>query len=83
MKERRCSWHDIVLAFLAVMVTGGFFTCLGALMWLTIPEGNREVMLTMTGVLGTAWVGIISYFFGSSASSSRKDDTINQLAKPS
>ena len=80
--DRRCSWHDIILALLSLAVTGGFFGCLAALMWWTIPEGNREVMLTMTGVLGTAWVGVIGYFFGSSAGSAQKDATISALSKP-
>lgn len=73
---------DIIKVFLTVATTFGFFGCLWMLMERPAPEGNREVLLVMTGALGAAWGNnIIGWAFGSSASSSRKDDTISALSK--
>ncbi len=76
--------HDIIRLFLTVAVTAGFFGCLAALIFKEVPAANRDVLLTMTGSLGTAWAGcIVAWAFGSSAQSATKDATISQLARPS
>ena len=61
---------------LAIGVTAGFFGILGGLMYGQIQHAPQiDIML---GSLGTAWTGIIGFYFGSSASSQNKDNLLHQ-----
>lgn len=65
------SWIPPVLA---MSVTIGFFGILAGLMYGQIQHAPQiDIML---GALGTAWTGIISFYFGSSASSQAKNELI-------
>ena len=65
------SWVPPVLA---VAVTIGFFSILAGLMLGGVSHGTEiDIML---GSLGTAWTGIIAFYFGSSSSSQTKDAMI-------
>ena len=70
------SW---IPGFLAIFITAGFFGILLALMYGQVQKSN-EIMI-MLGSLGTAWAGVVSFYFGSSASSQNKDATIHNLSK--
>jgi hypothetical protein len=39
---------------------------------------KSDELLMMLGSLSTAWGGIINFFFGSSASSQKKDELLHQ-----
>ncbi len=65
---------------LAGGVTLGFFGILALMMFHEVPAGGKDVLLAMTGTLGTAWVAVVSYYFGSSAGSSAKTDALANLA---
>ena len=59
---------------LAILVTIGFFSILTGLMLGRVEHGAEiDIML---GSLGTAWTGIIAFYFGSSSSSQKKDTMI-------
>jgi len=61
---------------LAIGVTVGFFGILFGLMYGQIQHAPQiDIML---GSLGTAWTGIIGFYFGSSASSQNKDSLLHQ-----
>jgi hypothetical protein len=61
---------------LAIGVTLGFFGILGGLMYGKIEHAPQiDIML---GSLGTAWTGIIAFYFGSSAGSQAKDQLLHQ-----
>jgi hypothetical protein len=61
---------------LAIIVTLGFFGILGGMM--TGRVTSSEALMIMLGSLGTAWTGIIAFYFGSSASSQNKDQLLHQ-----
>lgn len=67
------SWIPPVMA---LGVTCGFFGILFGLMYGQIQHAPQiDIML---GSLGTAWTGIISFYFGSSASSQAKTELLRQ-----
>jgi hypothetical protein len=71
---------DWVPKVLAMSVTAGFFGILVLMALKALPEPNRDLVNVIVGALGTAWISIISYYFGTSAGSMRKTEL---LAKPS
>lgn len=73
MQKTVKSW---VPPFLAIGVTAGFFGILIGLM-LGLTKQNPEIDI-MLGSLGTAWTGVISFYFGSSEGSQIKDQLLHQ-----
>jgi len=65
------SW---VPASLSMVITIGFFGILGFMM--TSEYVSSEPLLVMLGSLGTAWVAIVNYWFGSSFGSQKKDSML-------
>jgi hypothetical protein len=66
---------SIVPPILSILVTVGFFGILIGLMSGQIH--TSDALMLMLGSLGTAWTGIIAFYFGSSASSQAKDAMIH------
>jgi plasmid maintenance system antidote protein VapI len=76
-REMQATTRSIVPPVLAAIVTVGFFGIL-VMMLLGKVDSNNPPILMMLGSLGTAWTGIIAYYFGSSAGSQAKTDLLSK-----
>jgi membrane-bound ClpP family serine protease len=68
--------NDWIPRVLALLITVGFF---GILVWMLVngmPTSGTEALLMMLGALGTAWTGVINFYYGSSAGSKAKTEAI-------
>jgi hypothetical protein len=63
-------------------VTAGFFGILLLMALRALPEANRDLVNVVVGALGTAWISIIGYYFGTSAGSMRKTELLAQPSVP-
>jgi hypothetical protein len=79
-RDMQASTKSIVPPLLAGTVTVGFFGIMGMMFFNKIDSSNPAILM-MLGSLGTAWTGIISYYFGSSAGSQAKTDLLSKAAK--
>jgi hypothetical protein len=71
--------NKLITPILGLFVTVGFFGLLTLAAYKAFPPENERMLDIMTGSLGTAWIGIVMYYFGSSASSSRKQDSLDKM----
>lgn len=73
--------NDWIPRAMAIMVTFGFFGILAWLLVRGVPPSGSETLIYMLGALGTAWTGIVQFYFGSSAGSKAKTDAMVQGEK--
>lgn len=77
---------------LAILYTLGYLSMMGALMVLNIPENNRELLLTLVGIMSAAQLGIIKFYYDGSqgaqaaqvaniARSAKNETALQEIAK--
>jgi hypothetical protein len=76
-REMQATTRSLMPPILAGSVTIGFFAIM-TLMFFNKVDSNNPAILMMLGSLGTAWTGIIAYYFGSSAGSQAKTDLLSK-----
>ena len=74
-RDMQTTTQSIIPPLLSILVTIGFFGILAYLMVTPADTANTPLMI-MLGSLGTAWTGIIAFYFGSSAGSRAKDQML-------
>jgi hypothetical protein len=76
-RDMQAATRSMMPPILAGAVTIGFFAIM-VLMFIGRVDSNNPAILMMLGSLGTAWTGIIAYYFGSSAGSQAKTDLLSK-----
>jgi len=75
-RKMQMQTNDWIPRVLALLITVGFF---GILIWMLVkgmPATGTEALLMMLGALGTAWTGVVNFYYGSSAGSKAKTDAL-------
>jgi len=78
-RDMQAATRSLMPPILAGSVTIGFFGIMGMMFNGQVDSSNPAILM-MLGSLGTAWTGIISYYFGSSAGSQAKTDLLSKKA---
>jgi ABC-type iron transport system FetAB permease component len=78
-RDMQAATRSMMPPLLAGSVTVGFFGIMGMMFNGQVDSSNPAILM-MLGSLGTAWTGIISYYFGSSAGSQAKTDLLSKKA---
>jgi hypothetical protein len=71
-RKREMEVKDNTPKILAYAMTIGFFSILTFMLFKAVPLESRDLLNIMLGMLGTSFVSVISYYFGSTAGSSEK-----------
>ena len=91
--DRRVEDSKIEGAYgLAILYTIGYLGVVATLMFFEIPAGNKDILLSLFGIMSAAQLGIIKFFFDGSkvaqqaqqaniARSIRNDTVVQDLAK--
>lgn len=77
-RKREIAVKDNTPRNLAYAVTAGFFGVLAFMLTNEVPAGSRDVLNIMLGSLGTAWVGINAYYYGSTKGSQYKTELLSK-----
>ena len=76
-RDMQSKTRSLMPPILAGTVTIGFFGIM-VMMFIGKVDSANPAILMMLGSLGTAWTGIIAYYFGSSAGSQAKTDLLSK-----
>ena len=76
-RDMQAATRSMMPPILAGAVTVGFFGIM-VMMFIGRVDSNNPAILMMLGSLGTAWTGIIAYYFGSSAGSQAKTEMLSK-----
>lgn len=78
-RQREIGVKDNTPRILAYSITAGFFSVTWFMMTNEAPESSQRILDMLFGTLLTAWVAVITYYFGSSAGSAAKHSMIEKL----
>ena len=76
-RDREVQTKDWTPRVLSSAITLGFFGILLFMMLRSVPQESRDILNIMLGSLGTAWISVVTYYFGSSSGSSKKTEMIH------
>jgi hypothetical protein len=79
-RERELGVKDHTNRNLAYFFTTGYFATIAVVLYNGIPDGSKEVVFTLIGMLSSILVSVISYYFGSSSGSEKKTELLAEKA---
>ena len=79
--EKATGKRDTNLYLLAWLMVVGFFTLMGVIMFVKVPEDSTGVVFMLFGALSSSFGAVINFFFGSSQSSKDKTELMGQVRK--
>ena len=71
-------YKEIFQYILGALIVAGFFALLILLVLSAVPSENKDLLNLVVGALIGSFSSIVSYFFGSSLGSSKKDQLLNE-----
>jgi hypothetical protein len=77
-RAMQVSTRSFTVPILGYMITAGFFGILTFMLKYEVPAGSKDVLNIMLGSLGTAWLCVVNFNFGSSRGSQSKDVLLAQ-----
>jgi hypothetical protein len=81
-RDMQTSNKSPVPAWLTFFVTVGFFGMLAMLFFVNVPEGNKAVIFSFVGTLGTAWLVVMHFWFGSTSDTVQVNDLLAKSTPP-
>jgi len=73
---------DLAMYILGGLITIAFFVVIYLLIFVEIPQGNKDILNIILGALIAAFGGVVNYFYGSSSGSAAKTEMLNNNNKP-
>ena len=73
---------SIMPPLLTTFVTLGFFGLLAALFVYPVPEGSKALIYSATGTLGTVWLVVVHFWFGSTSDTTQVNDLLAKSMLP-
>ena len=68
LREKRARSRQLNRRILGLAITLGFFGTIGLLVFGDVPDGSRDGLMLMIGVLGTSFAGVGAFLFSSQES---------------
>jgi len=78
-RKRHLTMKDSTPAIIGISLVFGFFALLATLIFTEIPIHNQQILNIMLGSLGTMTTAVVTYYFGSSNGSSKKDEMLRSI----
>lgn len=69
---------DLLQILTGIVILAIWSLMVATLLFRELPEGNREIIIHMIGILEGAAIGLINYYFGSSKGSQDKNALLNK-----
>ena len=73
---------SLVPAWLTFVITCGFFGLLIGLFVAPVPEASKALIYSATGTLGTVWLVVVHFWFGSTSDTTQVNDLLAKSTPP-